>query len=242
MIKKVEGIVVSTVDYKESSKIINIFTKDDGIIGVMARGCKKANSKIISGSNVLSYGIFHLSYNRGMPSLMEVDILNSFKIIRKDLLKTNYCLFLLELCSQVYKNDNNFEIYDLLIDALNKINDNFDENIITSIVEFKLLDYLGIRPIVDKCVSCGNSNDIVTISSYKGGYLCKNCVNDEYIFNVKTLKLVRMFYYIDIKKITKIDVSDNIKNEINLFIDDYYDRYSGLFLKSKKMLYEFLKK
>ena len=32
----VEGIVVSTVAYKESSKIINIFTKDMGIIGCIS--------------------------------------------------------------------------------------------------------------------------------------------------------------------------------------------------------------
>ena len=32
MQKKVEGIIFSTVDYKESSKIINIFTKEELII------------------------------------------------------------------------------------------------------------------------------------------------------------------------------------------------------------------
>ena len=45
-----------------------------------------------------------------------------------------------------------------------------------------------------------------------------------------------MFYYIDIDKISKIDISDNIKKELELFINDYYDRYSGLYLKSKDFL------
>ena len=144
---------------------------------------------------------------------------------------------MLELTSQVYKNDKDNSIYDLLINGLIKINNGYDENIITSIIELKLLNYLGIMPIVDRCVSCGSCDDIVTISSYKGGYLCKNCVGNENIFNIKTLKLIRMFYYVDISKISKLDVSDNIKREINLFIDDYYDRYSGLYLKSKDMLY-----
>ena len=38
MIKKVEGIIISTVDYKESSKILNILTLNESIIGVMAKG------------------------------------------------------------------------------------------------------------------------------------------------------------------------------------------------------------
>jgi DNA repair protein RecO (recombination protein O) len=45
-----------------------------------------------------------------------------------------------------------------------------------------------------------------------------------------------MFYYVDISKIDKIDISETIKNEINEFIDDYYDRYSGLYLKTKTFL------
>ena len=45
-----------------------------------------------------------------------------------------------------------------------------------------------------------------------------------------------MFYYVDISKITKLDISSSSKNEINIFLDDYYSRYTGLYLKSKKFI------
>ena len=242
MIKKIEGIIVSTVDYKESSKIINIFTKENGIIGVLAKGSKNIKSKISATSNVLCYGTFHLKYREySLPTLIEVDIINSLKEIRKDLTKTNYALFLLELASGVYRHEQNENIYPLLITGLLKINDNYDPSIITNIIELKLLDDLGIKPVVDKCVSCASHNNIVTISSYKGGYLCKDCVGTEFIYHIKTIKLIRMFYYIDLSKITKIEISDAIKKELNLFIDDYYERYSGLYLKSKNFLETFSK-
>ena len=237
MIKITEGIIISTVDYKESSKIINIFTKNDGIIGVLARGSKNMRSKLSSTTNTLCYGIFHLNYREyNLPSLIEVDQLDNFKNIRKDLIKTNYAIFLLDLTTNVYKHGQNNEIYNLLITGLKKINENYDERIITNIIELKLLTDLGIKPIVDKCISCGTTSDIITISIYKGGYLCKNCVGNEFIYHLKTIKLIRMFYYIDLSKITKIDISNNIKKELSLFIDDYYERYSGLYLKSKKLL------
>lgn len=242
MIKKVEGIIVSTVDYKETSKIINILTKEDGIIGVLARGSKNIKSKIAATSNVLCYGYFHLNYRQTkLPSLIEVDIINSYKEIRKDLIKTNYALFLLELATNVYRHGQSKNIYPLLITGLEKINENYDAGIITNIIELKLLEDLGIKPMVEKCVTCGSKNDIVTISSYKGGYLCKDCVGNEWIYHLKTIKLIRMFYYIDLAKITKIDITDTIKKELNLFIDDYYERYSGLYLKSKTLLTEFSK-
>ena len=116
MIKKVEGIIVSTVDYKESSKIINIFSKEDGIIGVLAKGSKNLKSKISATSNVLCYGVFHLNYSKTkLPTLMEVDILDSLKEIRKDLQKTNYSLYLIELTTNVYKHGKDEYIYNLLI-------------------------------------------------------------------------------------------------------------------------------
>ena len=60
--------------------------------------------------------------------------------------------------------------------------------------------------------------------------------------DLKLIKIVsgmsRMYYYVEIKNITKLDVSSDVSREINQFLDDYYDRYTGLYLKSK----DFIKK
>ena len=237
MIKKIEGIIVSEVDYKESSKIINIFSPEMGVIGVLARGTKKIKSNLSGVTSKLTYGYFHIQYKEnGLSTLMEVDIINGFKNIRRSIDKISYASYLLELSSMVYKHGSDINIYNLLIASLKKIDEGYDYEVITNILELKLLDYLGIKPVIDSCVNCGSKVDIVTISSYKGGYLCKNCAHDEVIVNIKTIKLLRMFYYVDIDKISKLDISDNIKKELNRFIDDYYDRYSGLYLKSKMFL------
>ena len=58
MIKKIEGIVVSVVDYKESSKIVNIFSPTEGVIGVLARGTKKIKSNLSGVTDKLTYGYF----------------------------------------------------------------------------------------------------------------------------------------------------------------------------------------
>jgi DNA repair protein RecO (recombination protein O) len=237
MIKKIEGIIVSEVDYKESSKIINIFSPEVGVVGVLARGTKKIKSNLSGVTSKLTYGYFHIQYKEnGLSTLIEVDIINGFKNIRRSIDKISYASYLLELSSMVYKHGSNIDIYNLLIASLKKIDEGFDYEVITNILELKLLDYLAIKPVIDSCVNCGSKVDIVTISSYKGGYLCKNCCRDEVIVNIKTIKLLRMFYYVDIDKISKLDISDNIKRELNRFIDDYYDRYSGLYLKSKMFL------
>ena len=64
---------------------------------------------------------------------------------------------------------NDRQIYELLIASLKKIDEGYDYKVIANIFELKMLDFLGIRPVVDECVNCGSKHDIVTISSYKGG-------------------------------------------------------------------------
>ena len=45
-----------------------------------------------------------------------------------------------------------------------------------------------------------------------------------------------MLYYADIDKITKLEVSEPVKKEIDEFIDEYYESYTGLFMKTKEFL------
>ena len=66
--------------------------------------------------------------------------------------------------------------------------------------------------------------------------MCRNCYHNEPIVSDKTIKLLRLFYYVDIKNISKLEVSDTVVLEINQFLDDYYDRYTGVYLKSKEFI------
>lgn len=234
---EVEGIIVSEISYGETSKIINVLTKDYGIIGVIAKGARQLKSELRSVTDRLTYGKFNLYYKKDkLSTLVSVDIINPLKCIKKDLRKISYASFLIDLTEQVYKQSGSSEIYDLLVSALLKINDDFNEKVITNIIELKYLDYLGVMPIIDACSICGAKSGIVTINANKGGYVCKNCYQNEYMVSDKTIKLIRMYYYVDISKITKMDVSDKTSMEINRFLDDYYDQYTGLYLKSKTFL------
>lgn len=234
---EVEGIVVSETNYSETSKVLNVLTKEHGLIGIMSKGCRNIKSPLRSVSTKLTYGKFIIYYKENkLSTLKEITLINSFKNLKKDITQISYASYLLELSTQVSKQNDNPKIFTLLIDALKKIEEGFDPLVILNILELKYLDYLGITPIIDSCAVCGNKNNIVTLSSYKGGYICKNCYNHEKIVSEKAIKLIRMFFYVDISKITKLEISESAKNEINIFLNDYYDRYTGLYLKSKKFI------
>ena len=236
MYKKIEGIIVSEYPFEESSKIINVFSSE-GIIGLIAKGEKKKKSPFFTVTGKFSYGIFNIVYKeKGLSKLIDVDVTNDYRSIKKDIYKISYATYITELSIQVYKHESSKDVYNLYISSLNKINEGYNPNIITNILELKLLKYLGVKPVIDRCVSCGNSTDIITLSSYRGGYICKNCYKNEKKVSSKVISLIRMFYYVDIDKITKLDVSEELMKEVEEFINDYYERYSGIYLKSKILL------
>lgn len=235
-ILKVEGIVIDEKSYGESSKILNIITKEKGVIGVLAKGAKRLKSQLRSVSERFCYANFSISYKEDKLSiLISADVINPFRNIKKDIKKVSYLNFLSELTSGVIKHSNNKKIYDIYLSAILKIEEGYDPLAISNIVELKYLSFLGISPKLDGCVVCGSEN-VVTISSDKGGYVCKKHITSDYIVSEKTIKLIKLLEYVDISKITKLDISDTVKKEISDFLDDYYDRYTGLYLKSKKFL------
>lgn len=234
---KTKGIIISDTNYGETSKILNILTPDKGIIGIISKGCRNIKSKLRSVSTKLTYGYFYLNYKENsLSTLTEVDVLNDFKNIKTNLTKIGYTSYLIDLAKQTSNQIQKEEIFNILESALIKIENGLDPAVITNIVEIKYLPFLGVEPSLDKCVKCGNTKDIITVNSDAGGYICKNCYNNEYITEEKTLKLLRMLKYVDISKIKDLNLQDKNKKEINKFLEDYYSRYTGLYLKSKDFL------
>ena len=236
MLEEVTGIVVSEHNYGEKSKIINLFTKEKGIIGIMVKGGRSLKSPLRSVTGKLSYGTFEIYYKKDkLSKLNEVNIINNFSNIKKDIELIKYASYITDLAHQVEKHKHDSEVFDNLILALIKINEGINPNVITNILELKYLDYLGIKPELNSCSVCG-STKILTVSTSKGGFICTNCHTNEKIVDKKTIQVLRMLYFVDISKISKINLSEETKSNIDNFINEYYDKYAGLYLKSKKFL------
>lgn len=239
MITCIRGIIINETPYGDSSKIINIATKDYGIVGIMCKGAKSMKSKLRALTTRFTYGDFHMYYNESkLSTLITVDIVNNLNNLKSDITLLSYLTYITDLVHQVMKQNNEEEVFDKYIDTVLKMEEGIEPSILTNILEIKLLDYLGVGLNLDSCVKCGNKESIVTINADYGGYLCSKCIDHEQIVSPKTIKLLRMYYYVEINSITKIDISENVAREINFFLDKYYERYTGLYLYSKKFLEE----
>ena len=77
MIESIKGIIIKEKSYSETSKIIDVITKEHGIISILAKGAKTLKSPLRSSSTKLTYGNFNIVYKEGkLSTLKEIDVIN----------------------------------------------------------------------------------------------------------------------------------------------------------------------
>lgn len=240
MLQKCEGIVIRTTDYGETNKIVTLYTREWGKIGVMARGAKKTNSRLAAITQIFTYGHFLVQTGSGLGGLQQGEMASSMRAIREDIFLTAYASYIVELTdkSTEEKKSNPF-LFELLLQTLQFINEGYDQEILTNIYEMKMLNGLGLYPILDRCANCGNTEGQFSFSIREGGLLCHRCLSqDPYHLKLLpgTARLLRLFYLLDLSRLGDISVKPETKAELKKVISAYYDEYSGLHLKTKKFL------
>ena len=233
----VEGIILYVTPFKESSEILQVLTKEYGLIGLLCCGSKKIKSKFLNKTRIYNYAKFFINYkNEGLSLVKEIDVIDYFTYFHQDIILITYLSYLGNLTYQVVKQDNDPEILNLLLIILKKISAGLDPLVLTNILEIKYLKYLGINLNLDSCIKCGKNDHIKTINGLVGGLICSACYQKEYIVSLKTILMIKNYQHIDVEKIKEIKISPIIKTEINLFLSNYYATFTGLYVKNKELL------
>lgn len=240
LLEKIEGIVIRTRDYGETHKIVTLMTREKGKIGVMARGAKKPKSRMSSVTQPFIHGMYLLQIGSGLGSMSQGEMISSLRSIREDIIKTAYASYLAELTDKLVdeKQPDPF-IYEQFLQTLTWMNEGKDAEILSLMYELKLFKKAGFAPIVDRCVNCGKEDGPFNFSILEGGFLCFRCKHrdqDAFGLSETLARLLRLFLHMDVRRLGQISMKDENKKLLRQIIDEYYDRYGGYFIKSKKFL------
>lgn len=206
---KVKGIVLKAIDYKDSDKLITIFSPVKGLITARVRGVKKAKAKLAFAVQPFAFVEFMLSAKGGFYTVINATSIDQFFNITTDF--DNYILMLacLEVCSKTVKeNDVNEELFILLLNSLKIV---CYKNVSAMVVFIKFMleamKYLGFAFMLCDCACCGlNLNDKFFAFSFDyNGMICSKCANkNDY------LELSRGEFYI-LKNINDAEI-DSLMN------------------------------
>lgn len=200
-LQKTTALVLKSIDWKDSSKITTLFTRELGKLNVIARGAKKSGSRyrgLLESLNLIEVFIY-LSPRRELQTLGDVSLEHSFNILRRDLLKTGYAFGVLELLDTFFAFSNpDSTFFDFNKEMLQALEDSDNEQVIFWYYLLKLASYLGFKPEFTICRKCGIqiNDDEVYFSMNEGSVKCRSCLpageNNIKISKVDLKNLVRI--------------------------------------------------
>jgi len=114
-----EGVVLARRNYSEADRILVIYSKHYGKLSLLAKGVRKVQSRKGGSLEVFNYIRFSASRGKGLDLMAEVEIINSFSLIRKDLRRVAVAYFLLETVGRLTRDsERNEQFFFLLLNAL----------------------------------------------------------------------------------------------------------------------------
>ena len=183
---KTKGIVIKSVDYKDSDKLVTIFSADLGLIKARVRGVKKAKAKLAFAVQPFALVEFMLTEKGGFYTVINATSVDQFFNITLDFDNYIFMIGCLEVCEKTIKeNDPQKSMFLLLLNSLKAVC--YDGvSAFNVFIKFMIeaMKYLGFTLEINRCSCCGEilSNKMFPFSYDYNGMLCAKCSNkNEYL-------------------------------------------------------------
>lgn len=177
-IYRTEGIVLGRLDYAEADRILTIYTPQRGKFRVIAKGARRAKSKLGPHLEFFNRTQLMLARGRELDTVTGAETLDAHLGLRTDLDALGHASHLAELLVRLTADrQENEAAYDLLSGSLRLLSDGVEPFAVTRHFELALLTLLGYRPELYRCVNCETelSATVNTLSHGRGGLLCPLC-------------------------------------------------------------------
>lgn len=233
MIVSSEGIIIHSMNYSDTSKIVTMYSKEFGKIKLLAKGARKNSKSFGSSLEVLSHirVIFYKKDERSLHLISKSEIIRPSTKLCSSFTQLSYALAIAELVKQVFHDEEkNLPIYQLVIDAMDELTkiDRGFENIYFSFL-MNLFSLSGFAFDIKSCFSCKKdlsiTNDDKFCNITNGVFYCAVCHNKtkygEVKFREDVFKVLDFIYSGKISNSKKINFNDSIGNEIKNFLHRY---------------------
>ncbi len=173
---RVKGLVIRTVDLKESDRLITIFTEEYGIMSAMARGARSLKSRQMSSTMQFCYSEFVL-YKKGENHwIKEASLIESFFGIRKSIEGLALAAYIAEVLNDVTVAESDRELLRLSLNSLYAIaEEKYSLDKIKAAFEIRAAAIIGFMPDVLACSLCGERAGNFIFNIMGGSLTCYAC-------------------------------------------------------------------
>ncbi|MBI5235986.1 MAG: DNA repair protein RecO [Deltaproteobacteria bacterium] len=242
------AVVLNSVDYAESDRILTFFTREHGKLSGIAKGARRSKKRFVGKldpASALKLNFFH----NGAQDLVRIDgadLINGFSDVKSDIHRYSAACYLLELTSEMTREGQDLPaVYGLLSGFLSLMNAGASSEALMRFFEIRLLDQVGLLPRFDSCASCGKgllesgaeAAFRIRFDSTRGGAICHGCtrgLSTHVSICPGTARFMAAASRYDEDKLDRLKPGPLFLEESERALDDFITHQIGKQMKTKR--------
>ena len=173
---KLRGLVIKSVDIKESDRLITIYTHEMGIVNAMAKGARSFKSRKMSSTILFCYSDFVLYQKGEYYWVREAELIDSFFGLRENIERLALASYICEVLCHVGVSQAENDLLRLALNSLFAISsDKYLLKKIKAVFEIRCASIIGFMPDVLACQTCGEKAGDFYLNVMGGYVTCLNC-------------------------------------------------------------------
>ena len=172
----IEAVVLRTTRYGEADVIAQVHTLGEGSRGVIAKGARKAKSRL--GARLEPLMVVRLQFVVGRGDLA---IVRGVEVIAPHELGAAALDLVGKLGVEHEPNESMHHLLRRFLEQLDHVtgagglDDERRGDALLAAFELKLLHTAGMAPLLGACVRCGDTTALIAFSASDGGVVCSTC-------------------------------------------------------------------
>jgi DNA repair protein RecO (recombination protein O) len=232
---RAEAIVLKTIDFGETDRILTLLTRHFGKVSVVAKGIRKPTSRLAGHAEPLTHATYQLARGRNLDVLTGAESLALYRELREDLGSIAAGWYIVELADRfALEKAPSAPLFDLVESALRHLTAGHGPALVCRWFDLHLLDRTGFRPELGHCVQCGEHPEEIANAWIvdAGGLVCARCAPGSTVgavaLSVRALKSLRYLLVSDCESASLLRVDDALATELERhlrsFLQNVLDR------------------
>jgi DNA repair protein RecO (recombination protein O) len=183
-----EAVLLRSVDFGESDRIVHFLTRDGGRLTAIAKGARRSRRRFPGTLDVFNRLRIEgrLKPRASMAFLEQARLIDAFLGIRANPKRYALASFLTEMLDRLspegLRGPEAERLYDFAVESLSLIGGVQPDATLRVLLELRALDALGLRPEFGRCVRCGrvpgpdvDAKHSISFFVQDGGIVCTAC-------------------------------------------------------------------
>lgn len=240
---KTEGLILRRRNIGEADSILTVFSDREGKFDAIARGVRKARSRMRGHLEPLTRSRLMLARGRSLDVFTQAETINPYRNIREDLERTALALYCAELVDRfTIEHAENPGLYDLVLTVLDALEAGAPGHVVRWF-EMQLLALSGYDLQLDACASCGSRlpKEDTLLSPSAGGLVCAKCraaSGGGRMLSVRAIKVLRFARNAEIEAFAALRVDDELAHLLRSTLSDVLHHMAEAELRSVRYVDE----